>query len=611
MTNYPIDLNFKQPRGNQVSFKIEILSYAIDSLIDAAHDALSIYELFSVRRVGDIWKYLWLRPMELPPRIQKRYEHAREEAKASSERKHPWPHDQIPFLTFDDWFFWHYDIEDDDKAWLYAREGDGLKAFVESCYARVQQVQLALRSSNDLLVQNAIKLLDTGKHHYDYAPTIPFYRSRNDVEMYGLHRHSEKYYRKLMEVLALPEIKSVAYRDGNDFQTIRLCCNEQIRRVYAYGQSVDDFKICAVGNIKVDVESWGAKVSFYDEGLAGGDLFIQQEKDYGTPLKELIEDNRRVSSACMLCIKDEGEIAGYQREIGEGWVLYFSKSAGAGATDNNTCNKLAKQIAQATQLIKEADAILITAGAGMGVDSGLPDFRGDDGFWNAYPALAKSKIKFYEIASPSNFQKDPKLAWGFYGHRLNLYRNTKPHAGFRMLREWAATKEHGYFVFTSNVDGHFRKSGFDPRRICECHGSIHHLQCINGCLHHIWDAGEFAPEVDEINCQLLNDAPKCSCCGDIARPNILMFNDFKWEDSRYKIQRQALSEWLARAKQVVIIELGAGLDIPTVRHYGESLGWPIIRINPRDSVLGPSQGVSLPMGAMEGLSAICAEMNTL
>ncbi|NOU40206.1 MAG: NAD-dependent deacetylase [Methylotenera sp.] len=292
-------------------------------------------------------------------------------------------------------------------------------------------------------------------------------------------------------------------------------------------------------------------------------------------------------------------------------MLYRQKPQTSVSNGNNIPNELADKIAQAAKLIAEADAILITAGAGMGVDSGLPDFRGDEGFWNAYPALAKSKIKFYEIASPGNFEHDPKLAWGFYGHRLNLYRNTKPHVGFRMLREIAATKEHGYFVFTSNVDGHFRKAGFDPKRICECHGSIHHLQCINGCLHHIWDAGEFTPEVDEESCQLLNEAPKCDCCGDIARPNILMFNDFNWEDSRHKIQRQALSEWLTRAKNVVIIELGAGKGIPTVRHYGEMLGWPLIRINPRDSDLGASSGVSLPMGALDGLNAIYYAVKSL
>ena len=61
--------------------------------------------------------------------------------------------------------------------------------------------------------------------------------------------------------------------------------------------------------------------------------------------------------------------------------------------------------------------LLFTAGAGMGVDSGLPDFRGDKGFWKAYPALFGHS--FSDMANPSWFDSDPRLAWGFYGHRLN------------------------------------------------------------------------------------------------------------------------------------------------------------------------------------------------
>ena len=77
---------------------------------------------------------------------------------------------------------------------------------------------------------------------------------------------------------------------------------------------------------------------------------------------------------------------------------------------------------QAARAIAEADALYITSGAGMGVDSGLPDFRGTEGFWRAYPAIGRLKIRFEEMANPSWFQRDPGLAWGFYGHRLNLYR---------------------------------------------------------------------------------------------------------------------------------------------------------------------------------------------
>ncbi len=62
----------------------------------------------------------------------------------------------------------------------------------------------------------------------------------------------------------------------------------------------------------------------------------------------------------------------------------------------------------------------------MGVDSGLPDFRGAEGFWRAYPVMAKLGLSFEEMANPAWFQTDPHLAWAFYGHRLNLYRRTQP-----------------------------------------------------------------------------------------------------------------------------------------------------------------------------------------
>ena len=97
--------------------------------------------------------------------------------------------------------------------------------------------------------------------------------------------------------------------------------------------------------------------------------------------------------------------------------------------------------------IGQADALLIGAGAGMGVDSGLPDFRGPEGFWRAYPPYAKLGLRFEEMASPDHFESDPPLGWGFYGHRTNLYRQTRPHEGFAILGRWADRMEHGGFVF--------------------------------------------------------------------------------------------------------------------------------------------------------------------
>jgi NAD-dependent SIR2 family protein deacetylase len=110
----------------------------------------------------------------------------------------------------------------------------------------------------------------------------------------------------------------------------------------------------------------------------------------------------------------------------------------------------------------------------MGVDSGLPDFRGDSGFWNNYPPY-KGKFNFYDCANPNFLKTNPELFWGFYGHRLQMYRQKQPHAGHSYLLNIAKTKK-DFFTFTTNVDGHFTKV-FGADKVYEVHGSIHYLQC--------------------------------------------------------------------------------------------------------------------------------------
>src|SRR4051794_12822569 len=150
-------------------------------------------------------------------------------------------------------------------------------------------------------------------------------------------------------------------------------------------------------------------------------------------------------------------------------------------------------IAAAKAAVERADALLIAAGAGLGVDSGLPDFRGPEGFWRAYPPYERLGLGFTDLANPRGFRTDPPFAWGFYGHRRNLYRVTEPHAGYAILRRWAESRPRGWFVFTSNVDAHFYRAGFDADRIAEVHGSLEWSQCNEGC-----GRGIFAAEPGEL-----------------------------------------------------------------------------------------------------------------
>ena len=266
---------------------------------------------------------------------------------------------------------------------------------------------------------------------------------------------------------------------------------------------------------------------------------------------------------------------------------------------------------RAAEALRRARTLVVTAGAGMGVDSGLPDFRGDRGFWKAYPMYERLGLSFADAANPEHFEADPAFGWGFYGHRLNLYRATVPHRGFAILRGWIERFGLPWFVVTSNVDGQFQKAGFDGERIVEIHGSIHHLQCTGPCRDDIWENHEEIP-VDEATMRA-GRVPACPRCHAPSRPNILMFGDWSWLPARTQAQGRRFEAYLGHLGDapLVVIELGAGTAIPSIRHRTQQLGARpgalAVRINPREPEIGRPH-VSMAVGALEGLRAIEAAL---
>lgn len=263
----------------------------------------------------------------------------------------------------------------------------------------------------------------------------------------------------------------------------------------------------------------------------------------------------------------------------------------------------------ARRWLESAEALLIGAGAGLGVDSGLPDFRGVDGFWEAYPPFARLGLRFEELANPRWFATDPGLAWGFYGHRRNLYRATVPHEGFSILRRWAERMARGYFVITSNVDGHFQKGGFDPDRVVEVHGAIDWSQCLKDCGIGVFPAATGIVKINSDTFRAEGSLPNCPSCQALARPNILMFGDGGWDDGRTSAQSIRFSRWLQGLgnARLVVVECGAGQAIPTIRRACEriagQLDGRLIRINPREFEVSRGQ-IGFPSGALETLQAI-------
>ena len=233
---------------------------------------------------------------------------------------------------------------------------------------------------------------------------------------------------------------------------------------------------------------------------------------------------------------------------------------------------LEQKIKKVASLLLDAECLIITAGAGIGVDSGLPDFRGPEGFWRAYPPMKVKGLKLEDTATPHWFDTNAEFAWGFYAHRYDLYKTTKPHDGFNILLKWCQTMKKGYYAFTSNVDGQFQKSGFPQDKVVEWHGTIHYMQlCDTTTCREIWSVpNDVNFQVDPATFLLKSPLPM-GPPGEmdrLARPNIKMFTDDTWLPDRTMGQREKFDEFfesLADDVKLVVIEIGCGESVPKIR----------------------------------------------
>lgn len=87
-----------------------------------------------------------------------------------------------------------------------------------------------------------------------------------------------------------------------------------------------------------------------------------------------------------------------------------------------------------------------------------------------------------------------------------------------------------------------------------------------------------------------------------------MFNDYAWLGEFMERQSSRRAAWMARIKNLVVVELGAGKALPTVRNMSQRHGPRVIRINLREAVIDPKYGIGLSGGALEVLQALDAQL---
>ncbi|MBI3465159.1 MAG: NAD-dependent deacylase [Planctomycetes bacterium] len=156
----------------------------------------------------------------------------------------------------------------------------------------------------------------------------------------------------------------------------------------------------------------------------------------------------------------------------------------------------------AVDLLAPAESVAVLTGAGISAESGIPTFRGPDGFWKGF--------RPEEVATPEAFARDPKLVWDFYNYRRRLLGQVQPNAAhYALARLEAALPE--FTLITQNVDGLHRLAG--SRNVLEVHGNLWRVRC-TGC-----GAVFDKPRVS------LPELPACERCGKLLRPDVVWFGE--------------------------------------------------------------------------------------
>jgi NAD-dependent deacetylase len=172
--------------------------------------------------------------------------------------------------------------------------------------------------------------------------------------------------------------------------------------------------------------------------------------------------------------------------------------------------------------------ILILTGAGVSAESGIPTFRGKDGYWrNLDPT---------KLATPEAFARDPQLVWDWYLERRQRIRNAQPNAAHKAIARLAHHADE-FLLVTQNVDDLHARSGTPAEQMVQIHGDIFITRC-SRCdfgrrdndqddrQHQEGTAGfGVRPHVDPLKARTCPRTPKCPNCDAFMRPGVVWFGE--------------------------------------------------------------------------------------
>ena len=259
-----------------------------------------------------------------------------------------------------------------------------------------------------------------------------------------------------------------------------------------------------------------------------------------------------------------------------------------------------KQIKNAVDRIKEADAVIIGAGAGASTAAGI-EYGGKRFRENFHDFIMKYGGQYMTDMYAAGFYPFPseEARWGYWSKHALLNRFDPP--ALPLYRElYDIVREKEYFVLTTNVDHQFYKAGFAQDRIFATQGDYGEIQCQRGCHQKVYDAEDLFKRMDaeRKDCQIPSElVPTCPVCGGKMAMHLRCDNYFV-EDEAWHEAADRYADFLAdnRDHKVVLLELGVGFNTPIIIRFPfekmvrEHALYSLIRLNKDEAVVPESFG---------------------
>jgi len=264
------------------------------------------------------------------------------------------------------------------------------------------------------------------------------------------------------------------------------------------------------------------------------------------------------------------------------------------------------QIARAAELIKDADYVLIGAGAGLSTAAGA-QYGGkffEENFGEFQELYGKEDYMTDMYSGGFYPFPDAESRWGYFS-KLALLACVDLDVTplYKVLIDTFKGKK--LFVLTTNVDEQFKKAGLPPNQIFATQGSYGLIQCKKGCHPKTYDGVPLFREMDKArkNCKIPTEmVPKCPVCGEDMAMN-LRSDEFFVEDEAWHEAERSFGEFLTEAvdKKFVLVETGVGFNTPTIIRFPFE---KLVREHPNISLIRLNMGDCTIVPASFGLRAV-------